>query len=57
MFLCLPSLWFARDMVGTVVEAVAVQGADAAHVEEVELPPSEPSLRLGGLGESAVAKS
>lgn len=39
------------------MEAVAVQGADAAHVEEVELPPSEPSLRLGGLGESAVAKS
>lgn len=31
--------------------------ATGAEVDDVELPPSEPSLRLGGLGESAEAKS
>jgi hypothetical protein len=48
-------LWFAIDIDGTVVQAVV--GAVVVLVEEVELPPSEPSLRLGGLGESAVANS
>lgn len=30
---------------------------DELHVEDVELPPSEPSFLLGGRGESAWAKS
>lgn len=34
-----------------------VEAAIVVQVEEVELPPSEPSLRLGGLGESAEANN
>lgn len=36
-------------------EMVVPAGVEEAQVDEVELPPSDPSFLLGGLGESAVA--
>lgn len=36
-------------------EMVVPAGVEEAQVDDVELPPSDPSFLLGGLGESAVA--
>lgn len=52
-FLGLPSLW----PTGLIVVLPPAMVHEDVHVEEVELPPSEPSFLLGGRGESAWAKN